>query len=97
MLLVILEMTSGLIPKQKQSFYYEITNKIFYLYFNMLYTKEFKARIAEKLCNPKFIICIIIRISLISLTQCNGVFPQIQWIQQILRVKGNQDEKKFDD
>ena len=63
----------------------------------MLYTKEFKARIVEKLCNPKLIICIIIRISLVSLTQCNGIFPQIQWIQQLFGIKRNQDDKKFDD
>lgn len=98
MLIVVTEMTKDLLPKLKHSFYYDMVNKVFHLYLHMFYTKQFKKKAVEKLANPKYIICIVVKISLIALTQYNGPFPQMQWIHHIFKLKDNhQDPKKFDE
>ena len=96
-LTVAMEMASVLIPEQKHSIFYETTDKVFLLYFHMLYTKDLKRPFLQKLCDPKFIICMIFNISMIILTQTKGNFPQLLWMKQLFGFKGKQNEKEFDD
>ena len=84
MLLVAMEMVCIIIPEDKRSRFYEHTNNIFILYFHMLFTRDIKKPVLSKLCDPKTIICMVLNMSLIVMTQSKGDFPQILWIKQVL-------------
>jgi hypothetical protein len=62
----------------------------------MLYTKEIKKPVLNKLCDSKIIICIIINISLIVMTHSIGEFPQIIWIKQLLAITPKKEESGKD-
>jgi hypothetical protein len=66
------------------------------MYFHMLYTKEIKKPVLNKLCDSKIIICIIINISLIVMTHSIGEFPQIIWIKQLLAITPKKEESGKD-
>jgi hypothetical protein len=67
------------------------------MFLYVLYTKSHRKQMLQRLLDPKYVICIIIKSSLIILTQCQGNFPQALWIQQLFGLKNIQSTANFDD